>query len=112
VGDDFSGTWVDVEVVDKDWVVVCHLCGVEARRVFPTACADDDNPRRRAVAYAEQHSTSSGHLAALDAYDGPLDAWVTPEELTAAHLLETSDHEVRLIAARHAAHRALGDQGP
>jgi hypothetical protein len=87
----------------RHWLVECRLCGLDARRTFPLESTDELGARQAADAYASGHPTSTSHRAALEAYQGRVGDWVTQEEACAAGLLETSEHELRLIAARRAA---------
>jgi hypothetical protein len=103
-----SESWVEVEPAKRGWLVVCHLCGVESHRAFESAAPDDGSAEADARQYAREHPLTAAHRAALRGYSSVVSDWLTPEELETARLLGTSEHELRLIAAR----RAIEQESP
>jgi hypothetical protein len=63
---------------------------------------DAGGAERGARDYAVEHQLSAPHDAALRAYAGPVSDWLAASEIDAARLLATSEHGLRLMAARRA----------
>jgi hypothetical protein len=101
--DSTNDPWVDIEPTKEGLVVECRLCGIGARRALAAEGVGDGDVARTADAYVVDHVRCAAHRAAIHAYNGPPANWMTPEEIRVARLLDASEHELRLFAARNAA---------